>query len=158
MGQKTTVQYRDGPYFWAYDVPMGVFLRFLILRARKVDPVPNWLEHEIGIWEMVIDVNEYGLNFDPNSTWTSSRHEQILQLVQATCGEIGEHESFSADEMCSWEHPVDPRSHEYLPSKPVLDFGIAVRELLQESLPTPPKGTLWFLSSKGREAVEVRHP
>ncbi len=175
MSKTAFVDY-GGAGFWAFDVGLGIFLKFLIDRAnllisetkdkhRKAGDVESkyadWLSACIDMWRQaaVLGAN-VGLSYD--YPMTEKQVQIVLRLIDEVCHELGARESIPRQEMESWDvlsgHGVFSRGYTEYPTAPVIELGRAIQDLLRGTLLPAPKGKLWFFGTPtGRETVAMRY-
>jgi hypothetical protein len=147
MSKTVYVEFRERG-FWAFDVVSGVFLKFLIdVAATQHDLADQpWLAVAIKDWRIHAVVSDFALCFD--SEWSERQMRIVTELANIACAELSKRDSISASEIESWEMIDDfrifPRGLPGLATVWPIRFGRAVIELLNGSLPDPPKGTSWY--------------
>ena len=160
MSKTLFVQYHDTG-FWAFDVAVGIFLKYLIDAAGKRTGGQNatWLNECIDRWRVNAIVSEYGLHLDEK--WSEDQVQIIVHLVEEACGELRGRATISAEEMAGWSildgRGVFPRGHTEFPTAPIVELGHAIRELLVGALLPSPEGTWWFYGAPtGRSTIAKR--
>ena len=147
MSMSKYVAYGDVT-FWAYDVALCIFLKFLIDRASlRTEPEhADWLSACIQNWQVIAVVNDYGLHFDERLS--EEQIKIILCLIDRTCCELGKRDSIPAQEIESWNildgEGIFARGDSEFPTAPVIELGRVIQELLRGTLAPVPKSTQWF--------------
>ena len=163
MSQSTLVRFRGGK-FWAYDVAVGVLLKYVIDRA--VDgPAELWLTAAVERWRWETVVNEFGVHLDGN--WSDRQVRAVDGLFAAACRDLSVRGPITAAEVetPAWDLlPDEPgRTHDLGPGLRGADrfepdravqVGRGVRFLLAGSLPPlPPRAGTWGLGFGDRPRV-----
>ena len=159
MSKTLFVDYRNAG-FWAYDVAVGIFLKYLIdCASRHVDREDtDWLSDCIEQWRVNAVVSDCGLHLD--DAWSHDQVQVILRLADKACGALETQESISAHEMQGWNlldgQGVDARGASKFPTAPVLELGRAIQALLRGTLPATPEGTWWFYGTESGKTIRAR--
>lgn len=160
MSRTKSVTYKEIS-FWAYDVALGIILKFLVDTALQCsDPqYRGWLLKNVQQWRVHAITSDFAFEFD--SQLSAEQLELILQLMHESCVELAKRESISAGEMKSWNildgEGLFTRGHPEFPTAPVVELGRAMQELLRGTLPPAPRGTWWFYGTEtGRHTIEMR--
>jgi hypothetical protein len=152
MSQTLFIKYGDAG-FWAYDVAVGVFLKYLIDRAgQHIERQPSaWLNDCVKQWRVNAVMSEYGLHLDP--TWTDDQRQTVSALIDDACQELQKAKQISADEAASWKildgEGIHSRGAPWIPTAPAVELGRAIGLLLEGALPKAPSGSWWFYGTEG---------
>lgn len=149
--------------FWAYDVALGIFLKYLIDAAshREEDPTRPWLADAVAWWRIVACVSDYGLSCDPE--WSSDQLATFVELTDEACAQLALREVIEPAEVASW-HVLDDqtiflRNAAQVRTSPIVELGLAIRALVTGSLPDAPPGASWLYGSPdGRKTIAMRAP
>jgi hypothetical protein len=152
MSQTLYVEF-EGDGFWAYDVGVGVFLKYLIdvARAEEEQQSSKWLDDCIKHWRVNAVVSDFGLWLDPE--WTDDQRRIIRSLIDTACLELENSDSISAEEAASWQIldgcGVYSRGAETIATAPAIELGRAISLLLEGKLPKAPFGYWWLYGVEG---------
>jgi hypothetical protein len=155
MSQTQYVEYANRG-FWAYDVALGIFLKYLIDAAEKSDQGESaWLSTAILSWREVICFN-YGLTLDPD--WSAAQKQAFIALAEDACARLAKTTSISLGEIVSWpildDMRIDTRGAAEVHTAPVVELGRAIVELVTGELPEEPDGNFWFYGTpSGRQTL-----
>ena len=153
MSQTCFVRYRDRG-FWAYDVALKIFLKHLIdvSQFRCVGADCVWLGEAVRSWRVsTILASDLGLTIDIDETWSTNEVSTFIELVEEACRRLADRDSIPAEEIKSWDildgHGVFQRRATDGLTAPIVELGRAIIALVNETLPEPPTGTLWFFGT-----------
>lgn len=158
MSQTQTVIYGDRG-FWAYDVAVGVFLKYLIDAAEADASAKSpWLSDAVYSWRVSAVVSDYGLSL--GESWSPEQRKTFIDLVEKACAALATRDSIPANEITSWSFIDDkciyPRGAKEVLTRPVVELGRAVIALLCGELPEAPKGEAWFFGTPtGRSTIRM---
>ena len=145
--------------FWAYDVALGIFLKYLIDAAqangRATEP---WLSQALASWQVSAVISDVGLELDER--WSEEQRNEFIALAEQVCAALTLRESISADEIRNWRFSddlrIEIRGAREVFTAPIVELGQAVIELLRGALPKPPKGSAWlFGTPSGRTTIQM---
>jgi hypothetical protein len=145
--------------FWAYDVAVGVFLKYLIDAAQASGNANSqWLSEAISFWRVCAVVSDYGLKLDPQ--WSEEQRKTFIALAEEACATLAIRDSIPAGEIVSWPFVDDlrihPRGERTVLTRPIVELGRAIIALLNDELPEPPKGEAWiFGTPDGRSTIRM---
>ena len=135
--------------FWAYDVPLSIFLKFLIDAAdeRLALGIDQWLVEATYDWRVNIAVGgSIALTIDEE--WSQNQIDTIIELCRTAITAIRLSGDLPAREIESWpiidDSRIFTRGHDPVPCEPVARLGEVFVSLLQNKLPKPPEGNYWF--------------
>jgi hypothetical protein len=157
MSKTKYVEFRDDG-FWAFDVGLGIFLKYLVdvalPRATLADGA--WIGAAIDNWRQVAVIPDIGLEID--SSWSPSQLATLIQLANETCGALATRETLTAEEITSWvlheNLSIIPRGYALYPTTPVIELGPAIVAFINGLLPEAPPGRQWvFGAPGGRTAI-----
>jgi hypothetical protein len=132
---------------WAYDVALGIYLKYLIDAAETSDQIRElWLSRTVSSWREVACIQGYGLTLDAD--WSVLQRQTFLALAGEACSALASRVSIPAEEIVSWplldEMPIHPRGATEVLTAPVIELGHAIIELVSGQLPQAPDGRMWF--------------
>ena len=145
MSKTKFVRYREDG-FWAYDVALGVFLKYLIDIAEASPQAGSvWLSKRLPGWRVVACISDYGLRLDENRT-AIQRHG-FIAFAEEACARLALRESIPAAEMLAWNvldgEGIFPRGAKEVQTGPVIELGRAIIALMSGELPEPPGNAAW---------------
>lgn len=158
MSSTQTVKYA-GRGFWAYDVALGVFIKYLLDAAAQSEEADKpWLCEAMSDWRLQAVVTEYGFTLDER--WSAEERNAFIALAGQACDAIAARESIPVAEIVSWpfvdELHIDPRGAKEVGTAPVVELGRAIVALVLDQLPAPPKSEAWFFGTPdGRSTVKM---
>jgi len=153
------VKYADRG-FWAYDVAVGVLLKYLLDAAQKSGEAHTpWLSKAISDWRVWAVISGYGFTLD--EAWSADERKTFIVLAEQACADIGARNSISAEEIVSWPFVDDlrifPRGAKEVLTGPIVELGRAIIALVAGELPEAPDGKIWFYGTPtGRQTLDVR--
>ena len=156
---KTQVVKFAGRGFWAYDVAVGVFVKFLLDAAYESGETNSpWLSEAMSSWRVWAVVSDYGFTLDEH--WSPEQRKTFIALAERACNELASRKSISAEEILGWPFPDDlrihPRGATDVATAPVVELGKAMIALLRNELPEAPKGEAWFFGTPaGRGTIRM---
>jgi hypothetical protein len=159
MSKTKFVQYRDNG-FWAYDVALGVFLKYVIDIAETSSMAGSvWLSKRLPQWRVVACINDFGLRLDENRTAIQRQH--FISFAEEACARLALRESIPAAEMLSWNvlegEGIFPRGAEQVETGSVIELGRATIALMSRKLPEPPEDAAWCYGfPEGRTTIGMR--
>lgn len=145
--------------FWAYDVALGVLIKFLIDAAQESDDAnSSWLSEAIADWRVSAAIQDLGFTLDEN--WSADQRKAFVALMEKACTALESRKSISADEIVSWPildgERIFPRGAKEVLTAPVVELGRAVIALALGELPEAPKGEAWlFGTHDGRSTIRM---
>lgn len=111
MRQTQSVTYADRG-FWAYDVAVGVFLKYLIDAAQARREVNTaWLSEAVSQWRVRAVVVDFGFRLDEH--WSAEQQKTFITLAEKACAALAIRNSITAEEIVGWPFVDDLRI--YLP-------------------------------------------
>lgn len=145
--------------FWAYDVAVGVFLKYLIGAAQANEGANTpWLSEAVSSWRIWAVVSDFGLTLD--AKWSADQRKTLIALAEEACAALATRDSIPAEEIISWPFVDDlrihPRGANEVTTAPVVELGRAIIALLCGELPEAPKGEAWiFGTPSGRSTLRM---
>jgi hypothetical protein len=158
MSQTISVRWADRG-FWAYDVAVDVFLKYLIDAAQASgDANTPWLSEAVSSWRVWAVVPDFGVTLD--GRWSAEHRKTFIALAEEVCTALAATDSIPAREIASWtfvdELRIHPRGAEEVLTAPVIELGRAIIALLCGELPEAPKGEAWFFGTpSGRSTIRM---
>jgi hypothetical protein len=152
------VKYADRG-FWAYDVAVGVLLKYLLDAAQKSEEAHTpWLSEAMSHWRLWAVISDFGFTLD--ARWSAEERKTFIALAEQACAAIGARNSIPAEEIVSWPFVDDlrifPRGAKEVLTGPVVELGRAIIALVAGELPEAPDGKIWFYGTPtGRETLDV---
>lgn len=159
MSKTKFVAYGDwsqAPGFWAYDVALNVFLKYLIDAAQANEQANTaWLSSAISDWRVAC-VPDFMLRLDAN--WSSEQRQTFLDLAEEACAKLAARESIPAEEIVSWpildDIRIFTRGATEVFTAPVVELGRAIIALVRGELPEAPEGQIWLYGApEGRQTI-----
>jgi hypothetical protein len=149
MSQTQVVKYA-GRGFWAYDVAVGVFVKYLLDAAHESGEADSpWLSEAVSSWRVWAVVSDYGFTLDEH--WSPEHRKTFIALAERACAELASRKSIPAEEIVGWSFADDlrihPRGATEVFTAPVVELGRAMIALLRSELPDAPKGEAWFFGT-----------
>lgn len=150
-----------GNGFWAYDVALGVFLKYVIDIAEASPKAGSvWLSKRIPGWRVVACISDFGLRLDENRTAT--QRQFFIAFAEEACARLALRESIPAEEMLAWNvlngKGIFPRGAKEVQTGPVIELGRAIIALILGELPEPPEDTAWLYGwPEGRSTIGMIH-
>lgn len=150
MSKTKFIEYADRG-FWAYDVTLNVFLKYLIDAAQTNEQAnTEWLSTAISDWRLAC-VTDYGLTLDAN--WSPTQQQTFLDLAEEACTRLAIRESIPAEEVVSWpildDIRIFTRGATEVFTAPVIELGHAIIALVRGELPEAPEGQIWLYGAPG---------
>src|SRR5579864_5056586 len=109
VSQTQAVTYTDRG-FWAYDVAVGIFLKYLIDAAEaNGEANTQWLSEAVSSWRIWAFVSDFGLTLDGN--WSAEQRRSFIGLAEESCAALATRDSIPAEEIISWPFVDDLRIH-----------------------------------------------
>lgn len=145
--------------FWAYDVALGVFVKYLLDAAQESgDANSPWLSEAVASWRVCAVVSDLGFTLDEN--WSADQKKTFVALTEQACAALESRKSIPAEEIVSWAFVDDlrifPRGATEVLTAPVIELGRAMIALLRSELPEAPKGEAWiFGTPAGRSTIRM---
>jgi hypothetical protein len=159
MSQTQFIEYRDNG-FWAYDVALGIFLKYLIDAAipRSTEAGGEWLAEEIKEWRHIAVISDFGLDINPD--WSSTHIATFIALVEQACSTLAGRTSISADEITAWpildDLHIFTRDATEVATGPIIELGRAIIALIYGALPKAEPGKAWFYgTAEGRDTINM---
>jgi hypothetical protein len=152
------VKYADRG-FWAYDVALAVFVKYLLDAAQESGYANSpWLSEAMASWRVWAVVSDYGFTLDEN--WSAEERKTFIALAEQACTALVRRKSIPAEEITSWPFVDDlhvyPRGATQVLTAPVVELGLAMIALLRSELPDAPKGEAWFFGTPaGRSTIRM---
>ena len=145
MSTSKVVVYRERG-FWAYDIVLGVFVKYLIdeIEATGQAHTP-FLAEAIPVWRLAV---LYDSALTLKESWTPLQGQNVIEFAEQACARLATRESISTEEIVSWpfagEEHIFPRGLKEVRTAPVIKLGRAFIALLHDELPDPPEGEAWW--------------
>jgi hypothetical protein len=145
--------------FWAYDVALHVFLKYLIDAAQtSTEAGAPWLSESIASWRIYAVIGGFQVTLAEN--WSPEQREILIALAEEACSALATREFIPAEEIVSWPFEDDqrifPRGAKEVFTAPLVELGRAIIALLRGDLPDPPKGEAWFFGlPEGRTTLKM---
>jgi hypothetical protein len=146
-----------GRGFWAYDVVLGVFLKYLIdvVEATGQAHTP-FLSEALAAWRLA-PILDIGVHLD--ESWTPLQRQNILTFIEEACDRLATRESIPTEEIGSWAFTggqrVFHRGLKEVRTAAAIELGRAIIALLRDELPEPPRGEAWFFTHEGRSTIRM---
>ncbi len=87
--------------FWAYDVAVGVFLKYLIDAAQASgEAKAPWLSEVVSSWRLWAVVSDFGLRLDER--WSAAHRKIFIALVEEACAALATRDSIPDYEIVNW--------------------------------------------------------
>ena len=156
MSQSKSVTHGDRG-FWAYDIVLGVFLKYLIdvVEATGQAHTP-FLAEAVSSWRLA-PIYDFGVSLE--ASWTPLQRQNVITFAEEACARLATRESISTEEISSWtftgHERVFHRGLKEVCTAPVIELGQAMIALLRHELPEPPKGEAWFFTHAGRSTIRM---
>jgi hypothetical protein len=143
--------------FWAYDIVLGVFLKYLIDVVEETGQAHTpFLAEAIASWRLAA-IYDFGVGFE--ESWTPLQRQSIITFAEEACAKLASRESISTEEIAGWtftgHERVFHRGLKEVCTAPVIELGRAMIALLRNELPEPPKGEAWFFTHTGRSTIPM---
>jgi hypothetical protein len=146
--------------FWAYDVALGVFLKYLIDAAEKNEQVVTpWLSQAVSDWRVMACIQDFG---EPLKVgWSASQRQAFVAFAEEACTNLANRESIPASEIVSWpifeDDRIFTRGATEVHTGPVVELGRAMIALVRGELPDAPKGEIWLYGTpEGLTTLGIR--
>ena len=158
MSAKQFVKYTDRG-FWAYDVAVGVLLKYLLDAAQESREANTaWLSEAASSWRLWAVISDFGFTLDEH--WSAEQRNTFIALMEQACAALATRYSIPAEEIISWPFVDDmrifPRGAKEVLTAPVVELGHAMIALFRGELREPPKGEAWFFGTPdGRSTVRM---
>ncbi|HST12396.1 MAG TPA: hypothetical protein VLL05_18625 [Terriglobales bacterium] len=157
MSKTNFVQYGDNG-FWAYDVALGVFLKYLIDVAETSPNAGSaWLSKAVSWWRVVASVWGYGLSL--RKIRTATQRQLFIAFAEEACVRLTMRESIPGAEMLGWNvldgDGIHPRGAKEVQTAPVIELGRAVIALMAGECPSHHRARPGVMASR-RVAPQLR--
>lgn len=158
MSKTQFVKYA-GHGFWAYDVAVGVFLKYLLDVAQSSEDANlPWLSEAISNWRVWAVISDFGFTLD--ECWSSEERKTFTVLADEACVALASRHSIASEEIVSWSFVDDlrihPRGAEEVRTAPVVELGRAIIALISGELSEAPEGKIWLYGTPtGRDTLDV---
>jgi hypothetical protein len=145
--------------FWAYDVALGVFFKYLIDAAQASGEANTpWLSEAVSAWRVWAVISDFAVRFDED--WSAEQRKTFIALAEEACAALAARDSISAEEIVTWPFVDDlrihPRGAKEVLTAPVVELGRAVIALIRYELPEAPKGEAWIFGTEaGRSTIRM---
>jgi hypothetical protein len=146
--------------FWAYDVALSIFLKYLVDAAvATYEAETGWLSTSITNWRGVASIPDIGLTLDAD--WSAAQRQTFIDLAEDACASLAKRESILAEEIVAWplldDLRIYPRGATEVFTGPVVELGRAVIALVSKTLPEAPQGRAWLYGTDtGRQTLGTR--
>jgi hypothetical protein len=143
--------------FWAYDIVLGVFLKYLIdvAEATGYSHAP-FLNEAVQHWRLAPIAN---FGFHLEKSWTALQRHNVIGFAEQVCARLATRDSIPMEEIVGWPFVEGKRLfHRGLKevrTAPVIELGRAIIALLRDELPKAPKGEAWFFTDTGRSTIRM---
>ena len=99
MSATQYVRYRDRG-FWAYDIVLGVFLKYLIdvVEATRCS-CASFLDEAIRHWRLAPIAN-FGLHLE--KSWTAPQRQNVIDFAKEACARLATRDSIPMEEILGW--------------------------------------------------------
>lgn len=99
MSTSKVVVYRERG-FWAYDIVLGVFVKYLIdeIEATGQAHTP-FLAEAIPVWRLAV---LYDSALTLKESWTPLQRQNVIEFAEQACARLATRESISTEEIVSW--------------------------------------------------------
>lgn len=158
MSKTKSVTHGDNG-FWAYDIVLGVFLKYLIDVVEETGQahVP-FLADAVSEWRLA-PIYDFGVTL--KESWTPLQRQNILTFAEEACTRLATRESIPTEEIAGWaftgcNERVFHRGLKEVHTGPVIELGQGFIALLRDELPEPPKGEAWFFTDTGRSTIRMQ--
>jgi hypothetical protein len=127
---------------WAYDVGLGVFLKYLIDAAEECPPDADaaWLTPGVSSWRVAAAVPDCGVDLDAG--WNPTQISLFKRLVDKACSTLQGREAIPRFEIEHWNVLDDlhlyTRGDSEVLTAPIVELGRAIGQLISGSLPADP--------------------
>jgi hypothetical protein len=154
VSKKKYVSYGDRG-FWAYDIVLGVFLKYLIdvVEATGQAQTP-FLADAVSSWRLA-PIYDFGVSLE--ESWSPLQRQNIINFAEEACARLATRELISTEEIASWTFTGDERVFhrglEEVRTAPVIERGQAIIALLRGELREPPRGEAWFFTHTLRSTI-----
>jgi len=144
--------------FWAYDIVLGVFVKYLIdaIEATGCSRAP-FLDKALGSWRLAPLMD---IGFPLEKSWTPLQRQNVLNFVEEACAKLATRDSIPMEEIVNWPFPggscLFHRGLKEVRTTPVIELGRAIIALLRDELPKAPKGEAWFFTHEGRSTIRMQ--
>lgn len=96
MSMTKFVAYHDHG-FWAYDVALGVFLKYLIDAVEESpEGAKTWLSGRVSSWRVVACIQDIGLTLDTG--WSAEQRRMFVGLAEKACAQLTTRDSIPAED------------------------------------------------------------
>jgi hypothetical protein len=146
--------------FWAYDVAVGVFLKYFIDAAQACTEANTpWLSEAVSDWRVLAIVGAAHV-FTLDGNWSAEQRKSFIALAEKACAALATRDSIPAEEIVSWpfvdNHRIHPGGAKEVFTAPVVELGRAITALLCGELPDAPKGKAWYFGTPtGRSTIQM---
>ena len=143
--------------FWAYDIVLGVFLKYLIeaAEATGVSHAP-FLDEALQHWRLAPIAN-FGLHLE--KSWTALERQNVISFAEEACARLATRDSIPMEEIVGWPFAdgrhLFHRGLKEVRTASVIELGGAFISLLCDELPKAPKGKAWFFTDNGRSTMPM---
>jgi hypothetical protein len=146
--------------FWAYDVALSIFLKYLIDAAEESSQADSvWITGAVSDWRIWACVPDLG--FTVNEHWSASQRQEFVALAEVANAKLVTRESIPAEEIVRWEILEDlhifPRGETEVLTAPVVELGEAIIALVSGRLPETPEGQTWYYGTPVGRQTRGRH-
>ena len=136
--------------FWAYDVILGVFVKYLIDAVEATGQAHTpFLANALPGWRLAC-IYDFALTVE--ESWTPLQRQNVIDFAEEACARLATRESIAAEEFVNWPFMGDEhlfhRGLKEVNTAPVIKLGQAFIALLRDQLPDPPEGEVWFFGTE----------
>jgi hypothetical protein len=148
-----------GHGFWAYDVAVGVFLKYLLDAAESSPEAQTpWLSEAMSNWRLWAVISDFGFTLEEQ--WSAEERKTFIALAEEACAALATRDSIAAQEIVSWPFVDDlrihPRGSKEVHTAQVIELGRAIIALVSGELPEAPEGKIWLYGTPaGRGTLDV---
>lgn len=159
MSRTQSVTYA-GCGFWAYDVALGIFLKYLVDAAEaSAEANTPWLSNAVSSWRFSA---VFGFGEVLREDWSAEQRNTFIALAEGACATLAKRASIPSEEILAWPPMLDdrgvfPRGAKEVLTAPVIELGCAIIDLLYGKLPKAPKGEAWYFGTPdGRSTIQMQ--
>ena len=82
----------QGHGFWAYDVALGIFLKYLINVAEESSEAAHtWLSGRVSSWRVIACIHDIGLTLEAD--WSAVQRQMFVALAEEACARLATRDS-----------------------------------------------------------------
>jgi len=135
-----------GRGFWAFDIVLGVFVKYLIDAVEATGQAHTpFLAEAIPEWRLAV-LYDFALTL--KESWTPLQKQNVIDFAEQACARLAMRETISTEEIVSWPFGGDEhifhRGLKEVRTAPVIKLGRAFIALLRNELPNTPEDEAWW--------------